>query len=102
MIKPPNLVGLDEARRSDENLNISASKLCKFFPPQLQLMSNKRWYLCGCGFFILDISLQSSINVQRLIIKKYGDDMRMNFFDNMAKMYVTYSKIKGKISNDQK
>ena len=39
---------------------------------------------------------------RKLGFKKYGDDMKMIFFDNMAKMYVTYSKIKGKISNDRK
>ena len=46
MIKPPSLGGLDEAIDNDGNIIISDSKLRKFFPPQVQLMSKKRINLC--------------------------------------------------------
>ena len=36
MIKPPNLSGLDKSKDNYGNFIISDSKLCGFFPPQVQ------------------------------------------------------------------
>ena len=44
MVKLPYVVVSYEAIYSNWNLIISKSKLCGFFPPQVQLMSNQRRY----------------------------------------------------------
>ena len=57
MIKPPSLGGLDEAIDNYGNVIISDSKLRKFLPPQVQLMSKKRSNFCVFEIFILATSL---------------------------------------------
>ena len=46
-IKPPNLGSLDESRDSNENFNISDSKLRELLPPQMQLIWKKIRDLCA-------------------------------------------------------
>ena len=62
MIKLPSLCGLDEAIYSDENLIISDSKLNELLP-QVQLISKQIRYLCRCESFVLEKSLQYSLNL---------------------------------------
>ena len=38
---------------------------------------------------------------EQLWFKKYGDDMKIKGFENMAKFYGTSSKSTGKVSNDK-
>ena len=39
--------------------------------------------------------------LEQLGFQKYRDDMKIKCFYNMAKKFVTFSKSKGKVSNDQ-
>ena len=65
MIKPPNLGGLDESKDNYGNFIISDSKLCGFFPPQVQLIPNQRSDLCGGENFVLLILIQTYLYAWR-------------------------------------
>ena len=47
-------------------------------------------------------SLKLSGHLKQLGLKNYSDGMKIKFFDNRAKIYVTSSKIKGNFSNYQR
>ena len=48
------------------------------------------------------LSLKLSIQLEKLGFKTHGGDIKIKYFDNMAKIYVTSSKIKGRVSDNQK
>ena len=50
--------------------------------------------------FLLSPTLSDSL--EQMGLKKYSDDMKIIFFDNMAKIYATSSKSKGRVPNDKK
>ena len=62
MIKPPSLCGLAETRGNDGNLVISEYKWFELFPQQVQIMSKQKRFFSGYKSFILEKSLQASLN----------------------------------------
>ena len=66
------------------------------------LLSSESFYKEYQNLKMFIVSPKLSEHLEQMVLKKYSDDMKIKYFENVSKHYATSSKSKGKVSNDQK